>query len=177
VAERHVLRRQTEPTRRYFSRRVPNSADVEDLVQRTLLATVEALPRYREEVGFSRFVRAIASKLLLRYRRDGERARRRFDAAVQPDEVEAREPSLSACMYREATCSRLRRALGRLPGETETLLRLRYWEDRDTEEIARELGLSPGAVRKRLQRARNEAKCALAGARCSDSDVWPMEGP
>src|SRR5690606_33512888 len=110
-----LVRRQAAPVRRYFSRRVPCLADVEDLVQRTLMAAVEALPRYREEVSFSQFVRAIASKLLLRYRRDGARARGRLEADVQPDAVAKEQPSALRWMFDEDTGDRLRRAVGELP--------------------------------------------------------------
>jgi DNA-directed RNA polymerase specialized sigma24 family protein len=58
-----LLRREIQPLRRYFSRRVPCRADAEDLAQRTLLASIDALPRFREDVELSRFVHAIASKL------------------------------------------------------------------------------------------------------------------
>lgn len=69
-----LLHRQVAPLRRYFSRRVSCHADVDDLVQRTLLATLDALPRFREDVAFSGFVAAIASKLLLHHQRDELRA-------------------------------------------------------------------------------------------------------
>lgn len=169
-----LLQRQVGPLREYFRRRVPCRADVEDLVQRTLLAAVEALPRYREDVAFSAFVRAIASKLRLRHHRDVERARERMEADARPDAMEADDPSMSACMLREDTCDRLRRAVSRLPHDSARLLRLRYWEERDTGEIARELGLKRGTVRVRLLRARNEVKRELAQATASDSDVWPI---
>lgn len=157
----YLLRSQVPPVRRYFSRRVPCQADAEDLVQRTLLASIDALPRYREGVQLSRFVRAIASKLLLRHRRDGERARVRLDADVQPDAVQAGQPSAFACVCHENELQRLREAFRELPDGSAQLLRLRYWEERDTSEIARLLELEPGAVRVRLHRARHEVKRVL----------------
>lgn len=162
AAALYLLRSQVQPVRRYFSRRVPCRADAEDLVQRTLLASIDALPRYREDVELSRFVRAIASKLLLRHRRDGERARVRLDADVQPDAVQAGQPSAFACVCHENELQRLREAFRELPDGSARLLHLRYWEERDTSEIARLLELEPGAVRVRLHRARHEVKRVLA---------------
>jgi RNA polymerase sigma-70 factor (ECF subfamily) len=157
-----LLRSQIEPIRRYFSRRVPCRADAEDLAQRTLLASIDALPRFREEVELSGFVRAIASKLLLRYRRDGERARVRLDVEVQPDGVEGEHPSALSWICHEDELGRLRDAFRELPDGSAQLLHLRYWEECDTSEIARRLELNPGAVRVRLHRARHEVKRAIA---------------
>jgi RNA polymerase sigma-70 factor (ECF subfamily) len=158
-----LLRREIQPLRRYFSRRVPCPADAEDLAQRTLLASIDALPRFREEVELSRFVRAIATKLLLRYRRDSERARMRLDAYVQPDAVPAPQPSAISRICHEHELRCLRHAFRGLPDRSARLLLLRYWEERDTSEIARLLELEPGAVRTRLHRARSEVKRVLEG--------------
>jgi RNA polymerase sigma-70 factor (ECF subfamily) len=157
-----LLRREVQPIRRYFSRRVPCAADADDLAQRTLLASIDALPRFREDAELSRFVRAIASKLLLRYLRDGERARMRLHAGLQPDAVQARQVSAFSWICGEDAQRRLRSALRELSNDSANLLRLRYWEDRRTEEIAGLLGLKPGAVRTRLHRARLEVRRVLA---------------
>jgi RNA polymerase sigma factor (sigma-70 family) len=158
-----LLRREVQPIRRYFARRVSCRADVEDLVQRTLLASVDALPRFRRDAELSRFVRAIASKLLLRYRRDGERARLRLDAEVRPDAMQAGQPSPLAWVCHADDLQRLRDAFRELPDGSARLLHLRYWEERDTSEIAQLLEVNPGAVRTRLHRARHEVKRALTG--------------
>jgi RNA polymerase sigma factor (sigma-70 family) len=163
AAAHHLLRREIQPLRRYFSHRVPCRADAEDLAQRTLLASIDALPRFREDVDLSRFVRAIATKLLLRYRRDGARARVRLDTSVQPDAVQAGQPSAFSWVCHEDELQRLRSAFRGLPDDSARLLHLRYWEEQDTSEIARRLELEPGAVRTRLSRARSEMKQALAG--------------
>lgn len=169
-----LLRRQVAPTRRYFSRKVPCAADVEDLVQRTLLTSLEALPRFRGDTTFSGFVHAVASKLLLRYRRDARRTRDRLDENVHPDAVAGSDPPATTCMSHEDTCDRLRRAFRELPDASARLLHQRYWDEQGTEEIGRMLGLSPGAVRARLRRARQEMKRALATKASSRSDVWPL---
>lgn len=176
----HLLRSQVPPVRRYFSRRVPCRADAEDLVQRTLLASIDALPRYREDVELAGFVRAIASKLLLRYRRDGERARGRLAADVQPDAMQAGQPSAFACVCHEDELQRLRDAIRELPDGSARLLHLRYWEERDTSEIARLLELNPGAVRTRLHRARSEMKrviAAMVGEAEVDDEVTSAQLP
>lgn len=161
AAGRWLLHGQVEPLRRYFARRVSCRADAEDLVQRTLLATIDALPRFREDVELSHFVRAIASKLLLRHRRDGDRARVRLDADTNPDAVQTSQPSVLAWVCRKDGVERLRLAFRELPDGSARLLQLRYWEERDATEIGRLLGLSSNAVRTRLHRARNEMRATL----------------
>jgi RNA polymerase sigma factor (sigma-70 family) len=170
-----LVRRQVTPTRSYFARRVPCAADLDDLVQRTLLTSIEALPRFRGDTTFSGFVHAIANKLLLRYRRDTKRARDRIDEGLHPDALAAGDPPVTACMSHKDTRDRLRRALRALPHTSARLLLLRYWGEQDVEDIGRELGLKPGAVRARLHRARQDMMRALAPKASAKSDVWPMD--
>ena len=55
----------------------------------------------------------------------------------------------------------LRRAVERLPREQREAVVLFYYEDLPTEEIARVVGASPGAVRTRLSRARENLRTML----------------
>jgi RNA polymerase sigma-70 factor, ECF subfamily len=175
AAARRLLRRQLGPLRGYFARRVPCRADADDLVQRTLIATIDALPRYRHDVDLARFTRAIASKLLLCYRRDGERARARLDADTNPEAMHASLPSAFACICHQHGLQRLRHAIRTLPDDSAQLLRLRYWEERDATEIGQLLGLHPNAVRMRLLRARLEMKRMLAVM--GEDEPWVEENP
>lgn len=167
AAPETLLHRQVGPLRRYFSRRVSCHADADDLVQRTLLATLDALPRFREDVAFSGFVAAIASKLLLHYHRDELRARSRCDADACPEGMQCEQSSVFARVLHEKEAQELRRVLGRISDESVRILQLRYWDEHDAEEIGRLLGLSRGAVRTRLHRARGEVKRALVGNKSS----------
>jgi len=161
AAAQCLLRRELQLVRCYFARHVPCQADAEDLAQRTLLASIDALPRFRKNVELSHFVSAIANKLLLRYRRDDRRARARREADLQPDAVQAPQPSAISWICHEDELQRLRSAFRGLPDDSAHLLHLRYWEERDTSEIARLLDVKPGAVRTRLHRARHEMKRVL----------------
>lgn len=176
TAATNLFTRHIQPTHRYFARRIACAADTEDLVQRTLLAAMEGLPRLREGASFTGFVRAIARRLSLRHCRDGERARKRLEADVQPETLMAREPSMSASILREEAQDRLRRALCELPESSARVLRLRYWDERDATEIARVLDSSPEAVRVRLHRARRQIEHVLMMSSSSHADVWPLDG-
>jgi len=58
---------------------------------------------------------------------------------------------------------RLRAALDHLTERERTLLVLRYWEDLSTAAVARSLGMTEGAVRVALLRARRSLAAALGG--------------
>jgi RNA polymerase sigma-70 factor (ECF subfamily) len=179
TARERLVRRQLEPTRRYFARRVPCPADVDDLVQRTLMASVRALPRFRGTAAFSRFVRAIAAKELLYHWREDGRARRRLDTRTQPDTVCCQQPSALARISREDDLHGVRRVLDTLPEAPAQILRMRYWDDLDFTEISQQLGISPGLVRVRLHRARHQLRRALDAAigdgAAAGPDLWPLE--
>lgn len=55
----------------------------------------------------------------------------------------------------------LNEEIGRLPLESQSLIRQVYWEDRAQSEIARERGESPSAVRSRLDRIRDRLRDTL----------------
>jgi RNA polymerase sigma-70 factor (ECF subfamily) len=141
--------------RRFFASKIGPS-DVEDLVQRTFMGCVEATERFREDASFRTFLFAIAKRQLYKYLRD----RARKDAREEPDftmsSVQALGHSPSSVLAAEQERSVLLTALQRVSVEDQTLLELHYWEQLAAPEIAEVLGISSGAVRTRLHRARRE---------------------
>jgi RNA polymerase sigma-70 factor (ECF subfamily) len=65
-------------------------------------------------------------------------------------------------LQRRETRAIVRRSIGKLPLTYRVVLLLRDIEERDTEETARLLGLTPGAVKVRLHRARLALRTLLA---------------
>lgn len=174
AAAGRLLRRHIASTRGYFSRRVACHADVDDLVQRMLLAAVMVLPKLRDDLRFGHYVRATARRLLLQYRRDVARARSRIDGDAQPDSLATTAPPMLVSLHRDDAARRLRHALRQLPEPCARLVLLRYWHDRGAIEIASELRLHPSAVRSRLQRARRTMKRTLTAKASLGSGVWPL---
>ncbi|MBU8898839.1 sigma-70 family RNA polymerase sigma factor [Corallococcus sp. M34] len=134
-----------EKARRVASRFV-QSHDVEDVVHTTLISTcLRVPPPWDFEQYFLRSIEFSA--------RDEFRQRSRACCLEERSEpvcpVRQDEQLISA----EALCA-LTWASCQLPVKEWELLRMRYYEERTDVEIARQLHITPVAVRKRLQRAR-----------------------
>lgn len=133
------------------------AGDVDDIVQRTFLGCIEALPRFRAESSFRTFLFAIARNTLLMELRQRYRKPRAIDAAHDStfDVGAAGEPTLPADIegYREQVL--LLRALRRLPIDDQIALELFYWEDMAGSEIAQVLERPHATVRTQLRRARH----------------------
>jgi RNA polymerase sigma-70 factor, ECF subfamily len=127
--------------------------EAEDLVQETMLSAVGALGDLREP--------ELAGAWLLRIlrRKWYDVLRRKSRERTSPGN--AGEP---VAPPPEPNDDRLRRAMAALPPEERRLLELRYFESRNSTEIAAILGKSPGSVRSSLFYAlrRLEAECRPA---------------
>jgi RNA polymerase sigma-70 factor (ECF subfamily) len=122
-----------------------NPADAEDAAQDAFLRAFQRLDQYRLEQPFGAWLHGITRNRSL----DVLRARR------QPAEI---EPAPATDVEREALkhleADALRSALESLSTRDQALLKLRYWEDQSADDIGAALGLSAGAVRIGLLRAR-----------------------
>ena len=95
--------------------------------------------------------------MLPTFREDGHQARPARDW-----------PDPSAALQRHETRDAVRRHIAELPEDHRTVLLLRDIEGLDTEETARLLGLTPGAVKTRLHRARQALRALLEPEFCGD---------
>jgi RNA polymerase sigma-70 factor (ECF subfamily) len=66
-----------------------------------------------------------------------------------------------AMLERQETCQLVRQCIAKLPEDYRTVLMLRDIEELDTEETAKMLGITPGAVKTRLHRARQALQMLL----------------
>jgi RNA polymerase sigma factor (sigma-70 family) len=130
----------------------------EDAVQQALLDAYQALGRNGTPEYFRPWLHKITVNAALKV------ARERADvapAAVDEGKTNGGETAEAAHERRE----RLRRtvgAIGALPRRQRRALVLRELEGRSHDEIARELGLSGGAVRQLIHRARNSVRSAAS---------------
>lgn len=131
------------------------AADVDDLVQETLLHAWRNRSQYRGDASLLTWVLSIARN------RVKMRARKRTEVFAEID----REELPANVLASEETAAAVRRALDALdPDHAEALL-LRYFDGKSVREIAGTLGESEKAVESRLHRAREalREKLVLGG--------------
>jgi RNA polymerase sigma-70 factor (ECF subfamily) len=128
-------------------------AAAEDAAQDAFLRAFSRIDLYREGEPFGAWLHGIVRNRCL----DVLRSRSRAAAAYPVEPVSV--PDAEAEAVRNLEGQTVRRALARLTSRDRAMLVLRYWEDRPVEEIALAVGLSDGAARVALHRARR----ALAG--------------
>lgn len=125
--------------------------EAEDVVQEALLRAYLALPQLREPSRFGAWLCGIALNVAkMRVRR------RALEAGL------ALEQPLDETVEERAMLAIVRDAVEVLPLRMREVVLLHYVEDLSCEEVAAILGTSPGAVRVRLHRAREQLREELA---------------
>jgi RNA polymerase sigma factor (sigma-70 family) len=136
--------------------RILPESEAEDAVQQALLSAHQALQRNGAPERFSPWLHRIAVNAALKQlRRTPEELpldEERTDGVEQPPQSQERRERL-----RETIA-----AVGALPARQQRALVLRELEGRSHEEIARTLGLTPGAVRQLIHRARSGVRSAVS---------------
>lgn len=151
----HLLDRHAAALTRFFRTRLGEGG--EDLVQDTLLACIEAAPRYRGQGSVRAFLLGIARKKLLMHLRE-----QRHHACDPLDDVPlvARGPAPDR-IDEQRELRQLSDALRELPSAHRAVLDLYYWEHLDVATIAERLDVAPGTIKSRLARARSELRGRL----------------
>ncbi|MFJ4435477.1 SigE family RNA polymerase sigma factor [Streptomyces sp. NPDC088923] len=127
----------------------------EDLVQTALGKLYVSWARVSRADHPEAYARAVLTRTYLSHVRL-RRTRERPVAELPERAAPAEEPALRLA---------LAQALARLTPKERAVVVLRYWEDRDVEETARELRISAGNVRVRSLRALAKLRTALADER------------
>jgi RNA polymerase sigma-70 factor (ECF subfamily) len=148
--------------------------DRADAVQDAFLAAFRALPTFQGNAALATWLhRIVVNACLMRLR---ARARRRqvplddlLPAGADPDHT-ARgwEAPAERGLTREETRAQVRACIDRLPEGYRVVLLLRDIEELDTDQTARRLGMSTGAVKSRLHRARSALRTLLEPLIISD---------
>lgn len=144
---------------RFFWNKV-DAGDIEELVQRVLLACVEGRERFRGDSTFRTYVFRVAHLQLYKHWESLRRAR----AGVALSEVSLADLGLSlteiAAQRQEHRL--LLAALRSVPLDAQILLELHDWESLTGSELGEVLDLPQGTVRSRLQRAKEQLRQAFA---------------
>jgi RNA polymerase sigma-70 factor (ECF subfamily) len=152
--------RHFDSVRRFF-RNKAWANDVEDLIQRTFAACVEARDRFRGDSSFRTFLFAVARNQLHKYLRDRASQDNRIDPDLGVSSVQALGMSPSSAVSAREKHALLLDALQKIPVEQQVMLELFYWEQLPGPEIAKVFEISPTTVRTRLFRARQSLETVL----------------
>lgn len=152
---------------------VSDRHEAEDVTQEAYLRVFRALPRFRGEARFETWLYRIVANAAIDHLK---RRRRLGDLVAEPEELElvddASAPSGGDTL---AARDELDRALARLPDETRAVVVLKDVYGLSCEEIGDRLGLSEGAVKVRLHRARRKLRDLLYGRGGSERGEVPRE--
>jgi len=141
---------------RFFGNKVVH-VDVEDLVQQTFVACLEARSRYDARAKFATFLLGIARNQLYTY----YRKRRREPSGLVASSVRDLATSPTGAVARLEDERLLLEALRNVPIEAQVVLELAYLEGLTGDEIAEVLGIARNAVHVRLHRARENLRESL----------------
>lgn len=165
-AGNELFRRHFRSLVRFFFNKVDED-EVEDLIQRTLLACVESRDSFRQKSSFRTYLFAVARNELLMFFR---RSRGRTTVDLSSSSVIALGTSPSRAAVRAEEQQILFDALRELTADQQTLLELHYWEGLRGTELAEVLGIDPTTVRTRLHRTRRALRTVLASRRPSGTE-------
>lgn len=160
AAERLVERTYRRIYRALFRMTGGDAELAADLTQDTYRRAWASLDSFEGRASFSTWAYRIAYTTYLNY----VRRPRRLTPLTEEAAVEVEDPSpgpeRSVRQAREA--ERLRRAVLDLPEDLRFTVTAHYWGELTPPQIARQIGLSAVAVRKRLKRARTLLEAALS---------------
>ena len=158
-----LYRRYVDRVVSYAARRCDQPADVADLVAATFLAVLESASTYDSARGDALpWILGIAARIQSRKRRRLWREREALARsggrrALTPDDFAALERAIDASRRH----GRVDEEIQRLSPRHREVLLLVGFDGLDHEQAAAVLGLSPGAFRNRLMRARRALRHAL----------------
>jgi len=155
---------------RIIMRIVGDADEAQNVLQETFLQAYRGLDTFRRESKLTTWVYAIGINLS----RAAVRRAKRF-ASLGESDLDRLQPEFRWGMYRETPeswnphklaeqsemRSLVREAIGRLPEDYREVITLRDMEELATAEVAAILGITEGAVRVRLHRARQALKGLL----------------
>jgi RNA polymerase sigma-70 factor (ECF subfamily) len=138
----------------HHARRLAGEAEAEDVLQTALLRALRAYPGLRH----AEHLRAWLYRITTTTAMDVHRARRREVLTAAPPEPAAHDPALDLAL------GEFERLIASLPSASRTVLRLRFVDDLDYDDLAAALGCSPVAARQRVSTAVRALRKELAPA-------------
>ena len=157
----------------YVYSRLRNFHDAEDLAQEVFIKAYRNLRKLRTYDSFLAWLYAIASNLCKNWAR--AQSRRPDSEFIEDAEPDALDNSSINSYRSERAFEPLHEALDSLPDIYRQALTLRYLGGMSSREIARFVGASPAAIRKRLSKARSLLKKELLAAAEGAFDIRKLQ--
>ncbi len=152
--------------RRLAAALVRDEAEAEDLAQEAWEVALRKPPR--KGAALRAWFRQVMRRRLQNERRGETRRRAREDATTGPEPLATPEEITARVELVRRTLA----LLAELPEAERQVLHLRYFEDRDTDEIARRLGVAEGTVRWRVKMALDQLRARLDHETGGDRRRW-----
>jgi RNA polymerase sigma factor (sigma-70 family) len=155
------FQQRAQPLQRWLARRIGSVADAEDLLQDTFLQAHLVGDRFRGESLCSTWLYGVARNLCRHWRAAPANAfliRGVSGAADTSAEIEDAMPSPDVGLSTRQALKALDQALSHLPESQFRAVWLMGVEGLSAEEAAQQLGITPGAARLRLSRARAQLR-------------------
>ena len=135
--------------------------DVEDVVQNIFLAAFVGLKKFRGRSSLKTWLFTITINECRNYRYR-QMLRLRLFSRARERVSHSSAPAADGTATKRETFEQVRRAVGGLPAKYREPVVLKYLQQLASDEIARILGISEGALQVRLSRARKKLKVTLA---------------
>jgi RNA polymerase sigma-70 factor (ECF subfamily) len=160
-----VLRAFEWLVRGWVAAKCPPGGDVDDVAQRTFIEAFKNIGRYEPGTNFKAWLLTIARYQVMaectRLRRLADYHERYVPHALALElELRVMTPAPQA----ERRLELLRQCIAQLGATSRELLRLRYDGEHAIEEIARQLGRSPGAIKKHFFQIRRKLHDCVAAS-------------
>jgi len=126
----------------------------DDLSQKVFVRALEGIGQVMDMSNFGSFLRGIARNLVKQARYQNMRPKEEYALFVERLHSQESDSGNLSMLERSEEVQALNACLSKLPERSRQMLHLRYSEEQQPEQIARELGLKGGAVRVALLRIR-----------------------
>lgn len=153
-----LVRSHARMLQRFFSNKVSRPEAVEELAQRTFVACVKGVERFRGDANFRTWLFGVANNVLREYIREHRRDDGLDFGSVSIADAGGGPSTILAASEQQR---RLLAALRRIPIDSQVLLELYYWEELPAPELAEVFEVPVGTIRGRISKAKLELRAAL----------------
>jgi RNA polymerase sigma-70 factor (ECF subfamily) len=138
----------------YISQKVGEQSEVEEILQETLIAASQSLPTFKEESSFFTWLCGIANHEIADFYRKKKIKTFLFSRFPFLENLVSEALGPEEELLKKELRKEVKKTLSRLTEGYAQVLRLKYYQDLNMEQIAQKLGMTVKAVESRLSRAR-----------------------